>query len=78
MEDKDYFGNDKVRHFFVCFIIAVYSTECAIVAALTKEYVDGKNPNNHACILDLLADLLGIIVGTALRFILIMRWNWIV
>jgi len=77
MKDNDKFGKDKLRHFIVCFIIAVYSTECAFVAALTKEYADGKNPNNHACVWDLLADLLGIILGTVCRILLIQRWNWL-
>lgn len=74
---------DKLMHASVSLIISLYSTECAITAALAKEYGDKGNPSNHWCWNDIVADMVGVIIGTILR-ILVMSfvfhgfyWNWI-
>lgn len=77
MKDKDYFGLDKIKHAFVCFMIALYSTEAAISAALAKEYGDSNAKGNHWCWWDLVADMIGIVLGTIVRILIIKRWNWI-
>ena len=77
MLDKDYWGKDKVKHMLACFGLSIYSTEAAIVGALTKEYADSKAKGNHWCWWDLAADTVGIIAGTAVRLILTGgAWNW--
>ena len=74
---------DKLMHASVCAVISLYSTECAIFASLAKEYGDKGNPYNHWCWKDLAADMVGIIIGTAIRLIIAylifhtFRWNWI-
>lgn len=77
MADKDYIGKDKVKHMFACLIIAIYSTEAAITAAITKEYADSNAKGNHWCWWDLVADAVGIAIGTAIRVLIIKRWNWL-
>lgn len=83
MADNGLKGKDKLYHFSVCFVIALYSTEAALAAALAKEYGDSKAHGNHWCWWDLLADFIGTILGTIVRLLLIKwiygywKWNWI-
>ena len=70
-------GKDKLYHFSVCFVIALYSTEAAFAAALAKEYGDSKAYGNTWSWADILADVLGIILGTVIRVLIIKRWNWL-
>lgn len=70
-------GKDKLYHFSVCFVIALYSTEAALAAALAKEYGDSKAYGNYWSWWDILADVLGIILGTVIRVLIIKRWNWL-
>jgi uncharacterized membrane protein len=70
-------GKDKLYHFAVCFVIALYSTEAAFAAALAKEYGDSKAYGNYWSWWDILADVLGIILGTVIRVLIIKRWNWL-
>lgn len=77
MADKGLKGKDKLYHFSVCFVIALYSTEAAIVGALAKEYGDSKAYGNTWSWADILADVLGIILGTVIRVLIIKRWNWL-
>ena len=77
MADNGLKGKDKLYHFSVCFVIALYSTEAAIVGALAKEYGDSKAYGNTWSRADILADVLGIILGTVIRVLIIKRWNWL-
>ena len=70
-------GKDKLYHFSVCFVIALYSTEAAFAAALAKEYGDSKAYGNTWSWADILADVLGVILGTVIRVLIIKRWNWL-
>lgn len=77
MADKDYIGKDKLYHFSACLGIAVFDTEAAILAALAKEYGDGKAKGNHWCWWDITADMLGVIVGTGIRLLISGgKWHW--
>lgn len=67
---------DKVKHFVVCALLSFFSTEAALAAAVTKEYVDSEVYGNHWCWLDFLADAAGIAVGTVARVLIAKRWNW--
>lgn len=60
-------GFDKWQHFGVCLGISLITTLGATFAAFWKEWKDSKTPGNHGCINDLLADALGIIVGTTIK-----------
>ena len=67
---------DKIMHFAVCLAISMWSTEAAVGAALGKEYGDKNATGNHWCWLDLLADGIGIAIGTTIRVLIAHRWNW--
>lgn len=71
------FSKDKVYHILVCMVVALYSTECAMCCALTKEWCDWKVYYNHWCWWDVLADTIGIAIGTTIRVLVIGRWNWV-
>ncbi len=58
---------DKIYHIVACCILAMYRVDVAIVAAITKEYADSKSPNNKWDWLDILADVVGIIIGVLIR-----------
>ena len=57
-------GKDKVKHFGACLAIADICPIVAVLAAMGKELNDQQQPNNHFCIKDLVADAVGIALGT--------------
>lgn len=57
-------GKDKALHFGVCFVLASINPFIAILAAMGKELYDMEQPNNHFCPKDLVADAVGIALGT--------------
>ena len=57
-------GLDKKKHFFVCLILSILSPILAIIAAVGKEIYDSKQKGNHFCWKDIVADLVGIIIGS--------------
>ena len=50
---------DKILHFLVCFVAAIFSPLFSLGLALGKEYGDSKAPGNHWCWWDILADAIG-------------------
>ena len=67
-------SKDKVKHFCACLVIAIISPILAIVAAIGKEWYDMKQNGNHWCWKDIVADVVGIIVGTIIFSLLL----WVV
>ena len=63
-------GKDKALHFGVCFVLAVICPLVAIVLAIIKEVYDHHQPNNHWCWKDILADAVGVVLGTVVHFLL--------
>ena len=61
---------DKIKHFAVCVILSLISPMLAVGASLGKEYGDKGAIGNHWCWWDLLADLIGIIVGGAIHLLI--------
>lgn len=57
-------GLDKKKHFFVCLVLSIVSPILAIIAAVGKEIYDSKQKGNHFCWKDIVADLVGIIIGS--------------
>lgn len=57
-------GLDKKKHFFVCLILSIICPILAIIAAVGKEIYDSKQKGNHFCWKDIVADLVGIIIGS--------------
>ena len=80
---EHWYDPDKRLHCLVNVVMALYSTECAIAASLAKEYGDKGNPSNHWCWGDIAADMVGILIGTIVRLVLIhsstghFQWNWL-
>lgn len=68
MKDKDKLGKDKLKHFLVCFVIAVISPLVALGAAMGKEYGDSNALGNHWCWWDVMYDAIGILVGGSIHY----------
>lgn len=65
-------GLDKKKHFFVCLILSILSPILAIIAAVGKEIYDSKQEGNHFCWKDIVADLVGIIIGSLINISIIL------
>lgn len=73
MADTDYFGKDKLKHFFACLILAIIHPYLAVGPALTKEWCDYKAHGNHWCWWDILADTFGTVIGTIIWYFIWFR-----
>ena len=60
-------GEDTWQHFLVCLGASIIDTGFAIGLALGKEYGDSKAIGNKWDWKDILADAIGIVLGTAIR-----------
>lgn len=65
-------GLDKKKHFFVCLILSIICPILAIIAAVGKEIYDSKQKGNHFCWKDIVADLVGIIIGSLINISIIL------
>lgn len=65
-------GLDKKKHFFVCLILSIICPILAIIAAIGKEIYDSKQKGNHFCWKDIVADLVGIIIGSLINISIIL------
>lgn len=68
MKDKDVKGKDKLKHFLVCFALAMISPLFAIGAALGKEYGDCCASGNHWCWWDMAYDMAGVLAGSVVHY----------
>ena len=70
--------SDKVLHFLVCFIVTfglsfinpIFGAFVALIIGLYKEFTDSHKAGNYWSWGDLLADVLGIISGILMWFII--------
>lgn len=65
-------GLDKKKHFFVCLILSIICPILAVIAAIGKEIYDSKQQGNHFCWKDILADGIGIILGSIIHVTVIL------
>lgn len=65
-------GLDKKKHFFVCLILSIICPIIAIIAAIGKEIYDSKQEGNHFCWKDIVADGIGIILGSLINISIIL------
>lgn len=65
-------GLDKKKHFFVCLILSIICPILAIIAAIGKEIYDSKQQGKHFCWKDIVADGIGIILGSIVHTIIIL------
>jgi uncharacterized protein YfiM (DUF2279 family) len=64
-------SKDKALHFGVCFVLAAICPLVAIICAIGKEAYDMKQNGNHWCWKDVVADAVGIALGSGIHAILI-------
>ena len=65
-------GKDKVKHFGVCLVLAVICPIVAAVVAVAKEVHDDGTEVNHWCWKDIVADVVGIAVGSAVHGLILL------
>lgn len=65
-------GLDKKKHFFICLILSIICPIIAIIAAVGKEIYDSKLQGNHFCWKDIVADVIGIILGSIIHVTVIL------
>lgn len=65
--NDSFFGIDKLQHVCVLTVAAYVDEKFAMGLALGKEYGDKKAVGNHWCWKDLVADMVGIVIGSTLR-----------
>lgn len=63
-------GKDKYKHFGVCLIASVIHPFLAIGLAIGKEYGDSKAIGNKWDWYDILADIIGIVIGSGIHIVL--------
>ena len=63
-------GKDKVKHFGACLVLAVICPIVAVVVAVAKEVSDERTDGNHWCWKDIVADAVGVALGSAVHFLL--------
>lgn len=65
-------GKDKAWHFGVSLVLSVVCPIVAVVAAMGKEIYDYNQQGNHFCWKDIIADLIGIILGSIIHTLIIL------
>lgn len=65
-------GLDKKKHFYVCLILSIICPILAIITAIGKEIYDSKQQGNHFCWKDIVADGIGIILGSIIHTLIIL------
>ena len=63
-------GKDKVWHFGVSLVLAVVCPVVAVVAAVGKEVYDRGKNGGHWCWKDIVADAVGVALGSAVHLLL--------
>lgn len=64
-------SKDKVKHFCACLALSVICPALGVIAAIAKEAYDMKQNGNHWCWKDIVADAVGIAVGSVVHVALI-------
>lgn len=65
-------GLDKKKHFYVCLILSILCPILAIITSIGKEIYDSKQQGNHFCWKDIVADGIGIILGSIIHTLIIL------
>lgn len=68
--NDSYKGKDKVKHFCACLALSVICPLLGIIAAIAKEAYDMKQNGSHWCWKDIVADAVGVALGSAVYFLL--------
>ena len=65
-------SKDKALHFGVCFVLAVICPIVAAVVAVAKEVHDDGTEGNHWCWKDIVADVVGVVLGTVVHGLILL------
>lgn len=65
-------GKDKALHFGVCFVLAAICPLVAIVLAIIKEVHDERTEGNHWCWKDIVADVVGVVLGSVVHGLILL------
>lgn len=65
-------SKDKALHFGVCFVLAAICPFIALLAAMGKELYDMQQPNNHFCWKDVVADAVGVVLGSVVHGLILL------
>lgn len=65
-------GKDKVWHFGVSLVLAAICPLVAVVAAVGKEVFDRGKNGGHWCWKDVVADLIGVAVGSIIHTLILL------
>lgn len=60
-------GKDKALHFGACLALAIINPIVAVVVAVAKEVHDERTDGNDWCWKDIVADVAGIVLGSAVH-----------
>ncbi len=63
-------GKDKALHFGVCLVLAGICPIVAVVVAIAKEAYDAHKEGNHWCWKDIVANAVGVALGSAVHLLL--------
>lgn len=69
--NDSYKGKDKVKHFGACLALSVICPLLGVIAAIAKEAYDMKQQGNHWCWKDIVADAVGVTLGSAVHVIIV-------
>lgn len=70
--NDNYTGKDKVKHFGICLALAVICPIVAVVVAIAKEVYDHHAIGNHWCWKDILADAVGVVLGSVVHGLILL------
>lgn len=65
-------GKDKALHFGVCFVLAAICPLVAVMCAMGKEWRDMKQNGNHWCWKDIVADVVGVVLGSIIHALILL------
>ena len=65
-------GKDKMKHFGACLALAIINPIVAVVVAVAKEVSDERTEGNHWCWKDIVADVVGVVLGSVVHGLILL------
>lgn len=65
-------SKDKALHFGVCFVLAAICPLVATICAIGKEWHDERTDGNHWCWKDIVADVVGVVLGSVVHGLILL------
>lgn len=67
-----YKGKDKRKHLTACFCLSVIHPLVGVLAGIAKEAYDAHKEGNHWCWKDILADAVGVVLGSVVHGLILL------